>query len=519
MEQHATPLRCAGYILAGPFPRHTSPVSFPVALSESASLSCATSSPERPRRVNRAGRPSGSFSKAATSGCATHDTEDTADSGSSQDQHQSLGDLKLQHRLRASREEEAAPHRQQLPKPVSAGSHEGSNALGARPWHNKSPGKPGVSLQEPSQRPRREMRAVAQSRSPEEPSSLDMQNIAAQSATPRAEDSEVMALDARQEACGGGDETVAPQQQVPALQKLKLRVRSRHRTSSQGCDLPAALQALELTEGQLPLAAEAAPDMAPASAQLPAVKKGMVCSMQDRGRTAAGQAAAARTGTGTVPAEEQQVFRAVRTLPRSPMKAKHQPPPLAAFAQPSSTPAEADAARSPTRPHSFENSPVKHAQPQCMSGTSARSHDIRLGEAQADLSPVHLSSTNTPDLAPQPQQQPGSPPGSGVLAVNSMMFPAVSNKAQRSPATDESAVFTPSHKLARSPPRQPKALITHEDSGSQRSPCSFPQALVAEELPDTPRMRAIAQSPVEKHAGTCAGSCEAESPAHGSHHW
>ena len=513
MEHSGNTCQSSG-TFAGPFPRQRSPISFPVALSESASLSHATSSPERPRRVSHAGRPLDSFSKAATSACATHDTEDTADSGSPQDQYQSSGDSRLQHGLRVSQNGEAGTDRLQMPRPVISGSNDSSSASRVRPRHRESSRKPGAGAQDPSLKPHREKRLSPDFGSPERPSSLDMQKPAAQSADPRVTEGWSMQMDARQEACSGREGSVAQQQQVPALQKLKLRVRSRHRTSSQGSDLPMGLQALELTEGQPLLAAEALQQMAPVPPQLPATDRGTV----DGGRAAAGHATVAITGTGTVPAEEQRVFRAVRTLLRSPMKANQEAPPQSAPAQPPSTPAMADAAGSLDRPHSCEDSSAKHAQPQCISDTSAGSHGIRVGEAQADLSPLHQSSINTLSLAPRPQQQPGSPPGSGVLAVNSVLFPAVS-KAQQSTAADESAVFTPSHKLARSPPRQLHLLITHEDSASQLTSCSFPEDLEAEELPETPRMRAAARSSPEKHAITCAVFLEARSPAQGSHHW
>ena len=494
-------------LFAGPFPRHRSPVSFPVALSESASMSRATSSPVRQPRVSHAGRPSASISKAATSACATSDTEDTADSGSPQDQQQSSGDSRLQHGWKPLLEGGAEAHWPQTAMPAKSGSNEGTVTFAAKTGHRGSPGKSGVSSQDPSLQPSREKRAVAEPRSPERASIREMQPAAVPSGKPCRGQSDVIELGARQEACSGRGESAAEPQQVPALQKLKLRVRSRHRTSSQGADLPMAFQDLQIADGQLLSAAEAAPQVASASAQQRAAGKGTEQRAQHGGKDVAGRARSATTGTEAVPAEEQLVFKASRTLPRSPLKGT--PQPSAVSESPTTSTMVDVASECEDSPHMLD-SPIGQAQPERTARPvmSAGSHDMGAGGVSADLSPSRRCSSTTPP----PQQQPLSPPGSGVLAVNSLVIPAM-RKAQRSSTAEESAIFTPSHKLARSPPRQPDPLMTpQKDSGGELSPCSFPQDLEAEEQPETPRIRAAAQSPTGKHAGTCASTPEADSP-------
>lgn len=505
--------------LAGLFPRPTSPVSFPVALSESASLSRATPSPERPRRVSHTGRLSASFTKAAASAHAICDTEDTADSGSSQDQRNSSDSSRLQHGLEISQQEGKGACSWPMLVPASSGSTESTVASAAGPRHRASHGKPGARSHGPSPGYHRKERAVAQCGSPEAPSGRGMQLDAAHKAKPRTGESDIVQPDAGQEACSGRNDLAA---QVPALQKLKLRVRSRHRTSSQDSDLPLALQALELTDRQPPFVAEAAPQMASASVQLLALEMGTDHSMQDGGKAAAGQARGTRPGTDTEPAEEQLVFRASRTLPRSPLKGSPQPPAQDPLTMSPPTPSKADAASDFDDPPHMVGSPSEHAQPQCSAHSGmpgVRSYEMGMGEPRTGTSRSRQCSSATLDLTPSPQQQPQSPPGSGVLGVNSLMCPAVS-KAQRSSTAEESAIFTPSHKLTRSPPRQPELLATpHKDTASQPAPCCFPQGLEAEELPETPRMRAAAQDLPERHTGTCAGTQAADSPARQKDHW
>ena len=487
--------------LAGPFPSHKSPVSFPVALSESASLSRATPSPERPRRVSHTGRPSAALAPLAS------DTEDTADSGSSQDQRQSSDSSGLQHGMGISQQGGTGARRQQTPGPAGSGSTESTVDSAARPRHRVSQGKSGAGLYGPGPRPYREITTAAQSRSPEAPSGRAMEPGAAHPAKPQAGESHLVQPDGGQEACSGRDELAA---QVPALQKLKLRVRSRHRTSSQGGELPLALQALELTDRQLPLAAEAAPRKASASAQLLVPERGTDRQMQNDRKAAAGQPRSTITGTDTVPAEEQLVFRASRTLPRSPLKGSPQPSAQNPLTMPPLAPTMVDAVSDCDDPPHMVSSPSEQAQPQCRAHSGmpgARSSEVGTGEACTDSSRSQQRSTTTLDLTPSPQQQPESPPGS-------LMFPAVS-KAQRSSTAEASAIFTPSHKLARSPPRQPDLLVTpRKDSSSRLGPCSFPQGLEAEQLPETPRMRAAAQDLPERHAGTCSGTQSNDSPAH-----
>ena len=484
-------------------------------------MSCATSSPVRPPRVSHAGRPSASFSKAAASACAASDTDDTADSGSPQDQQQSSGDSKVQQSSwKPLLEGEIGTNRRQTAMPAKFGSSSSAVTSAARPGLTKSPGKPDVSSQNPSPSSRRNKRAVTESGSPGIASSRDMQPAAAYSAKPRGGGSDAGELGARQEACTGRGESAPATQQVPALQKLKLRVRSRHRSSSQGTDLPRAFQDLQLTDRQLLSAAGAAPPAAPASAQMRATERGAEQHAQDGGKAAAGRARSATIGTEAAPVEEQYVFKASRTLPRSPLKGTPQPP---AQASPFEfTPTKPDAASEcEDSPHKV-GSPIQPAQPECAARPvlPADSHDSGADGAIAELSPSQQCSSRMPDLALSPHQQPESPPGSGVLAVNSLVIPAV-RKAQRSSTPEESAIFTPSHKLARSPPRQqnPFATSLQKDAGGQLSPCSFPQELEAEELPETPRMRAAAQNPTEKHAGACMTARDAGSPAQKTCHW
>ncbi len=348
----------------------------------------------------------------------------------------------------------------------------------------------------------------AESGSPGIAISGDVQPAAAYSAKPRRGLSDAIELDARRQACAGRSESAAEPQQVPALQKLKLRVRSRHRSSSQGTDLPMAFQDLQLTDGQLLPAAHTAVQVATASAQ-DAPAKGIDSCTQDGERSAAGRARSATAGMEAVPAEEQLVFRASRTLPRSPLRGTSQPSAQVPLITSPIRPAKADtASKCDTPPHTV-GSPAGHAQLECTprplmpAGTTG----MGVGGARADLSPSQRCSSSTPP----PQQQPESPPGSGVLAVNSLVIPAV-RKAQRSGTAEESAIFTPSHKLARSPRRQPDPLMTlQKDSGGQLSPCSFPQDLEAEDLPETPRMRTAARTPPD--ADTHTSIEEVDSPA------
>lgn len=469
------------------------------------------------------------------SACTTSDTDDTADSASaSSEQHRYAG-LGLEHGLRSLPQTEAGFPRQHVSKTGGSGSDTTIAAQSGRPGQKAVPHNSGMGdLQHASPGPKRGQRARNSPKHSAAPSGSDAQPFPAHSVKPHEAGRDIGQAEGRKEGSCGSDESA--QEQVPALQKLKLRVRSRQRTSLQSSDLKTALHSLKLTDGEMPAAGisgstesntqtalqsltdsqfptasafNCALQMASVPSQKVSIERAVGYSMSEASNFMASPAMSAKTAPGPVPTEEHMVFKASKILPRSPLKGSPQTSEHSVFEKPTPTPTQADVATVSGTP---SHSPAKQAKAESSapSSVSASSHGRQLSEAVAVSSCLQPHRDPEPDSALPAQQQPGSPPGSGVLAIDSLLLPAVPN-VQRITAADEGAVFTPSHKLARSPPKQQDAHANHpEESLSQPSTCSFPQQHALDgKTPETPCMAATAAQSPHKHTSACMGAPEA----------
>ena len=238
--------------------RARSPVSFPVVLSENPSPSRATSSPSKAGLGSYPG-PSGSRSMAATSACATPDTEDTADSGSPSDRRQSCADSgQLGQPLGRMGGPKSTPGQCERAAGASCGevtrraakSCNGSISAAAsagRPGRRVLPPNAGASIDSGSVVRQTEGSANERARSSEKAraeqggSSTQQRQVAL-----CKEDAEVFngasislgAIPAERAISGGGERGRG---QVPALQKLKARARSRQRASLHGANMAPAV--------------------------------------------------------------------------------------------------------------------------------------------------------------------------------------------------------------------------------------------------------------------------------------
>lgn len=197
------------------------------------------------------------------------------------------------------------------------------------------------------------------------------------------------------------------------------------------------------------------------------------------------------------------MFKASRQLPRSPVKGSPHAtgPPIQA--QPPIMSFKADSEVPPSPPLPEGGRPAQQAgaeQPELNSLALRHERDAVL-EPAAALNQVPPCAAEDPILAASPCQADASP-GSGILAVVASLLPAKTPVRKRT-VGDESKVFTPSHALARSPPRQGGAPVRADEGSdggrclSRSGSCSFPQQGDSNAaLLETPRMATVApQSP------------------------
>ena len=193
------------------------------------------------------------------------------------------------------------------------------------------------------------------------------------------------------------------------------------------------------------------------------------------------------------------MFKASRQLPRSPVKGSPHPTDQPIRAQPPTMPYEAYSEALPSPPSPESGRPAQQAgakQPE-LDSEALRCRRDAAHEQPAAPNQMQPCAEEDPVLAASPCQADASPGSgsSGILAVAASLLPAETPVRQRI-VGDESKVFTPSHALARSPPRQGGAPVRADkgsDEGrclSRSSSCSFPQQLPDSDaaLLETPRM-------------------------------
>ena len=192
------------------------------------------------------------------------------------------------------------------------------------------------------------------------------------------------------------------------------------------------------------------------------------------------------------------MFKAFRQLPRSPVRdSPHATgPPIRAQPPPMSFKADSEVPPSPPLPEGGR--PAQQAgaeQPELYSVTLRHERDAA-HEPAAALNQVPPRAEEDPVLAASPCRADASP-GSNILAVVASLLPAKTPARQRT-VGDEDKVFTPSHALARFPPRQggaPARADERSDEGrclSRSGSCSFPQqGDSSAALLETPRLATV----------------------------
>jgi hypothetical protein len=195
------------------------------------------------------------------------------------------------------------------------------------------------------------------------------------------------------------------------------------------------------------------------------------------------------------------VFKASRQLPRSPVKGSPHATGPPSQAQPPTMSVKADSEVPPSPPLPEGGRPAQQAGAEQPELYSLALRHMAVLEPAAALNQVPPCAAEDPILAASPCQADASP-GSGILAVVASLLPAKTPVRQRT-VGDESKVFTPSHALARSPPRQGGAPVRADEGSdggrclSRSGSCSFPQQGDSNAaLLETPRMATVApQSP------------------------
>ena len=211
------------------------------------------------------------------------------------------------------------------------------------------------------------------------------------------------------------------------------------------------------------------------------------------------------------------MFKASRQLPRSPIKGSPHPTGQPIRAQPPTMPYKADSEVAPSPPLPESGRPAQLAgaeQPDLYSVALKCGRDAA-DEPAAAPNQVQPCAEKDPVLAASPCQAEASS-GSGILAVLASLLPAKTPVRQRV-VGNESKVFTPSHALARSPPRQggaPARADERSDEGrclSRSGSCSFPhQNNTDAALLETPPMAIVPPQSPPRQARARAGDAVVE---------